>query len=310
MIISIYLICGLGIISISATQNQIINQGYMKSSTTLKLLILSLCFMGQFTEAQIKIGAKAGYSIGRLTDNSDNIYTEDYESTSGIDFGLMIEFPVSELFSLQTELLYTQRGGERKGMQPIPTAALEAFGSVDQLNYMLSLQGKDPISDTNPMYADFDNISDLNYLEIPILGKLGWGNTWRFYVEAGPYIGFLISSTQKTSGTSLITLDAAGMDPLVVANPNYDPTNPGSGPLWVPVPPQSFDAETDTKDELNTLNFGFHAGTGLIRKIGDKHEVFLGFRGSWGAKTIQKYKAYGESHIGGMVFSLGYMYTL
>lgn len=282
----------------------------MKSTTSLRMFLLAFILLAQQAESQIKIGAKAGYSIGRLTDNSDNIYTEDYESSSGVDLGVMIEFKVSDLFSLQTELLYTQRGGERDGMQPIPTDALSEFGSLDQLNYMLSLQGKPPVSNENPMYATFNNVSELNYLEIPILGKLGWGDTWRFYVEAGPYMGFLISSSQITSGTSLITLDARGMDPLVVANPNYDPSDPGAGPLWVPVPPISLDADTETQDDLNTYNFGFHAGSGLIRKFGEKHEAFIGFRGSWGARPIQKDKAYGESHIGGLVFSLGYMFTL
>jgi len=282
----------------------------MKSTTSIKLLLLTFFLITQVSFSQVKIGGKVGYSIGRITDNSDNIYTEEYESSSGVDVGVFIEYPVSELFSLQMEVLYTQRGGERNGMQPIPTAALDAFGSVDQLNYMLSLQDKDPVTDSNPMYADFNNVSELNYLEIPILGKLGWGDTWRFYVEAGPYVGFLVSASQNTSGTSLITLDAAGTDPLTVINPLHDPTNPSSGPLWVQVPPQSFDAETSTRSELNTYNFGFHAGAGLIRKLADKHEVFLGFRGSWGAKTIQKDKVYGESHIGGLVFSLGYAYVL
>jgi hypothetical protein len=282
----------------------------MKSTTSIKLVLLTFFLISQVSIAQVKIGGKVGYSIGRLTDNSDNIYTEDYESSSGVDIGVFVEYPVSELFSLQMEVLYTQRGGERKGMQPIPTAALGAFGSVEQLNYMLSLQGKDPVTDSNPMYADFNNVSDLNYIEIPILGKLGWGETWRWYVEAGPYIGFIVSATQNTSGTSLITLDAEGRDPLIVFNPNYDPNDPSSGPLKVPVPPQSFDAETSTRSELNTYNFGFHAGTGIIRKLGDKHEVYAGFRGSWGARTIQKDKVYGETHIGGLVFSLGYAYTL
>jgi len=282
----------------------------MKSTTAFKFIIFSFFFLSLTMEAQIKIGGKVGYSVGRITDNSDNIYTEDYESTSGIDFGLTVEFPVSDLFSLQTEILYTQRGGTREGLQPIPTKALESFGSLDDLNFMLALQGNDPVTDENPLYANFTNESDLNYIEIPILGKLGWGETWRFYVEAGPYVGFLVSSTQRTNGTSLITLDADGTDPLRVLNPNFDPGDPTSGPAWVPLPPQTFDADTDTKSELNTLNFGFHAGAGLIREISDKHEVYLGFRGSWGAKTIQKDKVYGESHIGGLVFSLGYAYTL
>lgn len=282
----------------------------MKPTISARILLFIFLIITQFAISQVKIGGKVGYSIGRLTDNSDNIYTEDYESSSGVDVGIFVEYPVSELFSLQMEVLYTQRGGERSGLQPIPTAALDAFGSVDQLNYLLALQGKDAVTDSNPMYADFNNVSDLNYIEIPVLGKLGWGDTWRWYVEAGPYIGFLVKATQKTSGTSLITLDAAGLDPLYVINPNYDPSDPGSGPVWVPVPPQSFDAETSARSELNTYNFGFHAGTGIIRKINDKHQVYVGFRGSWGARTIQKDKVYGESHIGGLVFSLGYAFTL
>ncbi|UCE93611.1 MAG: PorT family protein [Flavobacteriaceae bacterium] len=282
----------------------------MKTINSRLVLFLFLIIFAQTIMAQVKIGAKAGYSIGRITDESDNIYTEDYESSSGVDIGVFVEYPVSDLFSLQLEVLFTQRGGERTGLQPIPTAALEDFGSLVELNYMLHLQGKAPVTDTNPLYADFKNVSELRYVEIPLLGKLGWGDTWRFYVEAGPYVGFLMSSTQKTSGTSLITLDAQGTDPLRVFNPIHDPSDPSSGPLWVPVPPQDFDADTDTKEELNTYNVGFHAGSGLIRRINEKHEVFIGFRGSWGARPIQKDEVYGKSHVGGLVFSLGYAYTL
>ncbi|MGB5321888.1 porin family protein [Lutimonas sp.] len=282
----------------------------MKSTISLKLILLTFLFTCQVSISQVKIGGKIGYSIGNITDTSDNIYTQGYDSSSGVDVGVFVEYPVDDLFSLQLEVLYTQRGGDRIGLQPIPTAALSAFGSIDQFNYMLSLQGKGPVTDTEPMYADFNNVAELNYIEIPILGKLGWGKTWRWYVEAGPYIGFLVNSTQKTSGTSLITLDAEGRDPLIVFNPNYNPADPSAGPIWVPVPPQSFDEETDTRNELNTYNFGFHAGTGIIRKIGEKHEVYAGFRGSWGAKTIQKDKVFGESSVGGLVFSLGYAYVL
>ena len=127
----------------------------MKSTTPFSFIIFMCLLLSQAIEAQVKIGAKAGYSVGRLTDNSDNIYTEDYESTSGIDFGFTFEFPISELFSLQTEILYTQRGGTREGQQPIPTRALESFGSVEQLNFMLALQGKDPVSDAKSLICRF-----------------------------------------------------------------------------------------------------------------------------------------------------------
>jgi len=282
----------------------------MKSNNILKLLLLIFLFVGQISIAQIKIGAKVGYSDGRINDNSDNIYAQEYDSSSGVDFGITAEFPVNDLFSIQTEIIYTERGGERKGLQPIPSYSLSGLGSVDQLNYLLQLQGKPPVTDEDPLYADFSNIAELNYLEIPILAKLGWGETWRFYAEAGVYFGFLVKSTNITEGESIIYLDAEASDPLYVANPNYDPGDPNSGPLWVPLPPQEFDAETDTKNDLNTWNVGFHAGAGLIRKLAEKHEIYIGFRGSYSFNTVQKDKTFGESHIGGLVFNLGYAYTL
>ena len=269
----------------------------------------------QVAFAQTRIGAKVGYSVGRIADNSDNIYTEDFESTDGIDFGATVEYTISELFSIQGEILYTQRGGERIGVQPIPTDNLEdALAenglSLEQLNQLVQLQGRGPVTNEDPLYADFNNVSELEYIEIPILAKFGWGETWRFYVEGGPYVGFLIGATQKTSGDSQFFLDSSGNNPLGVPNPFYDPNDPSFGPPFIPLPEQSFDASTDVKDDLNETNFGIHAGAGLIRNINDKHQVYLGFRGSYGFQSLQKDSTFGESKIGGLVFSLGYAYTL
>ena len=99
----------------------------MKSTTSIKLLLLTFFLTTQVSFSQVKIGGKVGYSIGRITDNSDNIYTEEYESSSGVDVGVFIEYPVSELFSLQMEILYTQRGGERNGMQPKQLAQINNY---------------------------------------------------------------------------------------------------------------------------------------------------------------------------------------
>lgn len=274
-----------------------------------------LMLIGGSGLAQVKIGAKVGYSLGRLTDSSDNIYTQDFENTDGIDFGALVEYSLSERFSLQGEILLTQRGGKRDGLQPIPAApligALEENGiTLEQLNQLVFLQGRGPVTDADPLYADFENISELQYLEIPILAKLGWGDEWRFYVEAGPYVGFLLSANQKTSGDSQFYLDGTGDTPLGVPNPFYDPNDPSFGPPFIPIPAQEFDANTDAKSDLNDINFGIHAGTGIIRRIAEQHHVFFGFRASYGFIPLQKDKVFGESRIGGLTFSLGYTYSL
>ena len=287
----------------------------MKLKKSVMVAIVATVFVGQIVQAQIRIGAKAGYSIGKISDNSDNIYTEDFKSTDGMDAGITAEFVISELFSIQTELLYTQRGGKRNGLQPIPTSelvrALEENGlSIDELNQLAMLQGRGPVTNADPLYAIFNSETQLEYLEIPVMGKLGWGNDWRFYVEAGPYIGFLLSSNQVTGGDSQFYLDSSGNVPLGFPNPFYDPNDPSFGPPFIPIASRSFEAETSTKDQLNDINFGFHAGAGLIRKLNEKHSVYLGFRGSWGGISLQKDKDFGETKIGGLVFSLGYYYTL
>ena len=294
-----------------AINNQI-NMGNLKF---LRIAVLVVLVVSPAVFAQVRIGAKIGYSIGKIADNSDNIYTEDFKSTEGVDFGVLAEFQVSELFSVQGELLYTQRGGKRNGFQPIPVAPLESALmqngiTLATLNQIIMAQGGQPITDSNPLYADFNNVSDLNYLEIPILAKLGWGKDWRFYVELGPYVGFLLSADQRTSGESAFYLDADGRNTLKVPNPFHDPQNPATGPPFVDLPPQSFDEVTDVKDDLNSVNFGFHTGAGLIRRLSEHHEVFLSFRGSYGLIPLQKDEVFGESHIGGLVFSFGYAYTL
>lgn len=287
----------------------------MEHKHMVRIIFISLMILAQMAYAQVKIGGKAGYSIGRIADNSDNIYTEDFKSTDGVDFGVLVEFPLNDLFSLQGEILYTQRGGKREGLQPIPTDNLEGALaenglSLEQLNQLVQLQGRGPVTNSDPLYADFNNISELEYIEIPVLIKLGWGNDWRFYVEGGPYVGFLISGNQVTSGDSQFFLDSRGNNPLGVPNPFFDPNDPTFGPPFIPLPEQSFDATTDVKSDLNDVNFGIHAGAGLIRKLNEKHEVFLGFRGSYGFTALQRNEEFGESHIGGLVFSLGYAYTL
>ena len=126
-------------------------------------------------ESGVKIGAKVGYSLGNLSSKTENIYTEDFESISGIDFGFVFEFKLTELISMQTELNYTQRGGERNGLQPILSDELS-----DQLNMFFPFIGLPPITNENPLYATYDSKSELQYIEVPALVKFGWGNNFRF----------------------------------------------------------------------------------------------------------------------------------
>lgn len=287
----------------------------MNKYFNLKYVVISFLLLIQINFAQIKIGAKAGLSLAKLSGSSDNLYSQDYKSKAAADFGIIGEFLISDLFSIQSELIYATRGGVRTGLQPIQsdplTKALADNGvNMELLNRLIELNGRAPISDENPLYADYRSESDLHYLEIPILAKFGWGTDWHFYADAGPYFGFLLDAKQITSGTSKIFLDAEGNQTLLVPNPLYDPDNPGDNPEFWELAPKSFDVVTDTKDKLESFNVGVHFGVGVSKKLANKHEVFFDVRGSFGFIPLQKDETFGESRVGSIVLALGYAYTL
>jgi len=280
-----------------------------------QLTILIVLITGQLSFSQIKIGAKVGYSMGSLVDGSDNIYTDGFESVSGIDAGLLAEFSISELFSIQTELNYVSRGGERIGFQPVPVEPLDQLlkdngFSISLLNSLLKQYGMDEITDENPLYANYGNESKLKYLELPILAKFGWGTDWRFYVNGGIFFGFLLNAEQITSGSSTFYLDSKGDEIFKIPNPLYDPENPGGQPQFVVVPEQSFDANTEATDALFRYTGGVQAGAGVIKRIYEQHEVFFDMRASYSFIPLHFDETFGKSKVGGIIFSFGYAYTL
>jgi hypothetical protein len=227
-----------------------------------------------------------------------------------MDWGFLVEIPINEMLSIQPEINFTQRGAIRNGSQPIPIKVFTEAGiNLDQLNFLIIADGREPITDENPFYATYDSEADLKYLEIPVLMKLGWGSNWRFYVEGGPSIGFLLNADQITSGESQLYYDKAQTDPLMVPNTDFTPVNGQSPFLPFEFPAIPFDGETDIKENFETISFGVQVGVGLIKIIG-KNEIFFDAKTSYGFSSIQKDSVFGESKIGGIIFSIGYSYTL
>lgn len=246
----------------------------------------------------IKIGAKIGYSLAKLHDSNENTYAKDYESDSGIDFGFTAEFILTKMFSIQTELNFTQRNGTRTGMQPLGENELS-----DQLNQFLPFLGLPTITPENPLYANFEAEQNLNYFEVPVLAKFGWGDNFRFYGEVGPYVGILLCAKQYTSGESQFYFDEDGNNPVFV--PISDDLSE-----FIELPAQSLNAETDIKEDLKTVNFGGIVGIGVIKKIGEKSEVYLDARASYSLNYIQIRDVYGKTNVGGVIISLGYVYSI
>jgi hypothetical protein len=105
--------------------------------------------------AQTSFGAKAGLNSATLIGDVDG-----NKSLIGFNAGVFAEIPLADSFYLQPELLYSTQGTEdyRYLSNSIPL--------VDKLN--------------------------LDYINLPIMFKYDVAN--RFYLEAGPQVGFLVSA--------------------------------------------------------------------------------------------------------------------
>jgi Outer membrane protein beta-barrel domain len=250
---------------------------------------LSFLFLFSFSaEAQWDLGLQGGISIPNLSaaGSENNPLNTGYSSRLGPEFAIFGEYHVNSLFSLVPKIEYSAQGGKKDGFQalPVPTQLAEYFEQ----------QGM-PVPDY--LYANFNSEAKLDYILIPILAKFGWNTDaqkkFRITVAAGPYVGFLLSAKQVTSGNSDIYLDPGGNEAL-------------------PFGAQSFDQTTDIKNQLNTTNFGIDGSVGVEYSLGASHHgrIFFEAGGNYGFLNIQKGSANGKNNTGAATLMLGYAYKL
>lgn len=249
-----------------------------KLSVTLFVLVF-LIEISYSQTSMINVGSKytigilAGLNIPRLSGGNGNELSRDYTSRSGLAFGLALSVDLGSNFGIGADLLYSSEGGKRNGIQAFDASSINPL--VPPGTYF---------------YADFNNESILNYAEIPVMVKYYFplNKFSRFYVNLGPYVGFLLNATQKTNGSSIIYADRTQTMPVVSD-------------------PQSFDASTDIKSSINPINFGFTGGGGFVQRFGSG-EIFMDIRGAYGIIVIQKDKQNGSSHNGNLLIDIGYAF--
>jgi hypothetical protein len=251
----------------------------MKKSI-LYLLVLGLLFYFNASAQDIAIGVRGGISIPNLTagGSEQNPLNTGYSSRQGPDVGIFAEFKFSDLFSLQPMLEYSSQGGKKDGLQafPTPSQIAEAYQAQNQ---------------TPPtyLYANYKSEAKLNYLMLPVLAKFGYNfhrSPFRIYIDAGPFLGLLLSAHQVTSGSSEFYADASGQQQL-------------------PFGEQSFNADNNIKSQLNKVNFGIEGNLGLAYKI-KRSSIFIEGGGNYGFLNIQKGTANGKNNTGAATADVGY----
>lgn len=150
----------------------------MKKSTVLVAALLSAAAFSSAHAQGVRLGLRAGANYTNLSGNIKNENT--YNNKLGFAGGIILNAPIVEnFFSIQPELLYSQKGFENK-----PN---EYDNTIAGIGYKEKREGK----------------VNYNYLDLPILAKI---NADGFYFEAGPQISYLLSSSNETKTTRTNTV--------------------------------------------------------------------------------------------------------
>ncbi|WP_312992230.1 porin family protein [Chryseobacterium flavum] len=129
----------------------------------MKKLLSSLCIViGTMTFAQLTDGPRFGIKAGG---NLSSVTASDSKSQFGFHAGAFVNIPVSEAFSIQPEVLYSQQGAKAKGSY--------SSGGITVTNMKQTL----------------------GYINVPVMVQ--YNATPEFYLEAGPEFGLLVSAKAK-----------------------------------------------------------------------------------------------------------------
>jgi len=261
----------------------------MGKSTTISLLVF-LAFLACIPQADaqspIYLGLKGGISIPNLQGGGSNSQISNgYKSIEGPYFGIFADFKASRSFSIQVELNYSAQGGQKNGTQAIATS---------QLPPGLIPAGTPPADIPPYVYATYNSKARLNYLELPILAKysISLGKGWKFLVDAGPYVGYLLSAHDITSGdSSYVYADKGETQPLA--------------PFKV-----DFSGTQDIRSDIYKFNLGIQGGVGFEYHFKKCGYLYLEGGGNYGFLNIQKYTADGKNQTGAGTVALGYAFKI
>jgi len=147
----------------------------MKKSAFFAAVLLATAAVPSVQAQSIRLGLRAGANYSNLAGNIQNQNT--YNNKFGFLGGVILNVPVTSdgFFSVQPEVLYSQKGFENKSTEysilGLPGTMQKREGSV---NY--------------------------NYLDVPVLLKVRASG---LVFEAGPQYSYLLSANNKTQTTTI-----------------------------------------------------------------------------------------------------------
>jgi len=224
----------------------------------LFLFSYSFCFS---QSDKFSLGIKSGISIPDLKASGDNPVSKGWSSRLGPYAGAIAGLKLSERFSLQAELNYASQGGKNNGPQAIPTSEFTQYIP-------------DTVTVPAYVYANYKSVAKLNYIELPVLIKLNFSlnQAVSFFVNVGPYAGYLINAKIVTSGSSKIYFDENLTQALLPSDVTFDQTS-------------------DIRPCFEKFYWPHRGGIGIDFRVFDESKMVLTADGNNGLIKIRKDKA-------------------
>jgi len=206
---------------------------------TIPFLLIS--FLNYSQNSKIKFGVQAGLNYSNFRGYEVPV-SPFYSESPAFAYlgGLNFEYRIKEKLSLKLELNY-----ERKSQKA---------------DNFIELTDTDQFTES----YNFRSQKNYDYLVLPIMIKYNFSNKNSFYLNGGPFIGFLLKSN--------LTNDLGKIDGL-----NNEPV--------------------ETSNFNNKTDFGLSIGLGKTIEINGKNSIFIEIRENLGLTNTSKNKVWGNGEV-------------
>jgi hypothetical protein len=164
------------------------------------ILLAAALFAFGAARAQVSIIPKTGITLARqqFEEHPNSMYTSKHnKNITGFTAGVAFQVPVgkSKEFFFQPELLFVQKGSRLKYSGEYRSITIE-----------------DHLIDERGLTAHMDNKTFINYLEMPLLARVGSETEqFRFFLTAGPSVGYALNGWYVRDASIYATdMDAEG----------------------------------------------------------------------------------------------------
>ncbi|MET0759358.1 MAG: porin family protein [Flavobacterium sp.] len=142
-----------------------------------KLFIVALLALGfssptfaQQSKGDVEFGFNVGYNSSAVS-NSDG---ENTKAGNGLNVGASADYYFSNRWSIKGKMIYDQKGWN------------DGF-----------------VESYQPTYSSYTTDFNLNYLTIPVMANWHFGSKRNWYLNFGPYAGFLLSAEETARGSEV-----------------------------------------------------------------------------------------------------------